>query len=261
MSNSLRHGSFRCRPRPVFVVALVLIVSVIASPIGAQLTGTYHVAPGTVGTYLYHTGEYHTVPLPIEISVTFSGDDPTTMLTGVIHKALIGDTPVFNYPIVHEFPIDVVGSSTDGRRFDGDLLGSQYLFQWDIEPAANGGLLLSGQVFWAGGRIEITTITDARLVPGIAGDYNQNGAVDAADYVVWRREQGQTGPGLAADGSGNDVVDEVDLAIWRSRFGETAPPVPAAGFSAGAIPEPATLALFLAALYALAAPRRLGRRD
>jgi hypothetical protein len=238
-----------------------LIFLVMACQARAQLTGTYHTIPGSLATYLYHTGEYLTVQLPVDISITFSGDDPTTKLNAVIRKALIGDTPVFNYPIVQEFPIDVVGSSTDGSRFDGDLLGSQYLFQWDIEPAANGELLLSGQVFWAGGRIEQTTITGARLVPGIAGDYNQNGTVDAADYVVWRRELGQTGPGLAADGSGNDVVDEVDLAIWQSRFGETAPPVPAAGFSAGAIPEPATLALFLAALYALAAPRRLGRSD
>ena len=35
------------------------------------------------------------------------------------------------------------------------------------------------------------------------GDYNQNGFVDAADYVVWRDTLGQMGAGLAADGNNN----------------------------------------------------------
>ena len=28
-----------------------------------------------------------------------------------------------------------------------------------------------------------------KVVSGLAGDYNQNGAVDAADYVVWRKNR------------------------------------------------------------------------
>jgi hypothetical protein len=41
----------------------------------------------------------------------------------------------------------------------------------------------------------------------ILGDYNLNGAVDAGDYVVWRKTFGQTGVALAADGNSNRQID------------------------------------------------------
>jgi hypothetical protein len=68
----------------------------------------------------------------------------------------------------------------------------------------------------------VANIADAAFV---AGDYNANGSVDAADYVVWRNTLGSTTL-LAADGSGpstgvpNGVVDSFDYTFWQSRFGE-----------------------------------------
>ena len=50
----------------------------------------------------------------------------------------------------------------------------------------------------------------------IAGDYNANGVVDAADYSVWRDSVGATGP---ADGNHDGVVDQLDYDIWRDHFG------------------------------------------
>jgi len=55
--------------------------------------------------------------------------------------------------------------------------------------------------------------------PLIPGDYNKNGAVDGADYVVWRNTVNQTGSGLAADGNLNGVIDTADYNIWRTDFG------------------------------------------
>jgi hypothetical protein len=49
-----------------------------------------------------------------------------------------------------------------------------------------------------------------------AGDYNNNGVVDAADYVVWRETFSQMGPGLAADGNGNNQIDPGDYEVWRT---------------------------------------------
>ncbi len=61
------------------------------------------------------------------------------------------------------------------------------------------------------------------------GDYNSNGAVDAADYVMWRKNQGNSVAHYASpDGSGNAVVDSADYNVWRSHFGQ-AFPVPGAG--------------------------------
>jgi hypothetical protein len=56
----------------------------------------------------------------------------------------------------------------------------------------------------------------------VQGDYNRNGTVDAADYVVWREMLNQMGPNLAADGNSDNRVDAEDYAVWRARFGRTA---------------------------------------
>jgi hypothetical protein len=56
----------------------------------------------------------------------------------------------------------------------------------------------------------------------LPGDYNFNGKVDAADYVVWRDALGQSGAGLAADGNRNNMVDPGDYGVWRAHFGQNA---------------------------------------
>ncbi|HEY3394105.1 MAG TPA: hypothetical protein VGK58_15440 [Lacipirellulaceae bacterium] len=57
------------------------------------------------------------------------------------------------------------------------------------------------------------------------GDFGQNGSVDAADYVIWRKLNGTSGlaPFSQADGTGDGKIDEEDLRVWRSHFGEQLP--------------------------------------
>lgn len=69
-----------------------------------------------------------------------------------------------------------------------------------------------------------------RLVePGtvIAGDYNADGAVDAADFTVWRSSLGETGQVLAADGDRDGAVTVSDYHVWKQNFGQVASPVSA----------------------------------
>ena len=73
------------------------------------------------------------------------------------------------------------------------------------------------------------------------GDYNHNGVVDAADYIVWRKTDGSTTQ-LAADGNGNHMIDPGDLNVWRLHFGELNDITSATGSSA-AVPEPSALAI------------------
>jgi autotransporter-associated beta strand protein len=101
-------------------------------------------------------------------------------------------------------------------------------------------------------------------VEDLTGDYNRNGVVDAADYAVWQKTNGQSGPDLAADGNGDDVIDTEDYEVWATHFDELL------GGSAGvqitralssaadvAAPEPAALVLLLAAgIMVFAAKRR-----
>ena len=56
-------------------------------------------------------------------------------------------------------------------------------------------------------------------------DYNGNGVVDAADYVVWRKTLGSTTNLLAnGDDTGPSagIIDQADYAVWRTNFGNTA---------------------------------------
>ena len=58
--------------------------------------------------------------------------------------------------------------------------------------------------------------------PQLPGDYNQNGEVDAADYIVWRKTLGTDVPSyVGADGDGDGHVGPEDYDVWRAHFGET----------------------------------------
>ena len=94
-------------------------------------------------------------------------------------------------------------------------------------------------------------------ISGVPGDYNHNGVVDSADYVLWRNTKGQTGAGLAADGNGDNVVDDLDYSYWRARFGNTSGSGSGLGGNAAAVPEPGVLSLIVCAIGAMlcSAPR------
>jgi hypothetical protein len=82
-----------------------------------------------------------------------------------------------------------------------------------------------GRIF--GGRIDIGAFELQPMPAAFFGDYNQDGAADLADYIVWRKTLGQTVAQYSgADGSGDGVVDEQDFAVWRAYFGQTVPPPP-----------------------------------
>lgn len=78
---------------------------------------------------------------------------------------------------------------------------------------------------------------------GLAGDYNHNGVVDAADYVVWR------------NGDSPNPNSTADYNTWRSNFGAHSGSGASLGASA-AVPEPASLALAVLPLLGLISWRR-----
>lgn len=78
------------------------------------------------------------------------------------------------------------------------------------------------------------------LVEEADADYNEDGAIDAADYVLWRKN-----PILHGGDPGG-------YNLWRQQFGQ---PSPGAG-GGGAVPEPASLAMLAIGLAALCFRRR-----
>ncbi len=82
-----------------------------------------------------------------------------------------------------------------------------------------------------------TAIAAGDFGPVVANaDYNDDGKVDGADFLVWQQVRGQKViPFGSADGNGDGLVDNADLAFWRTKFGTA---VPAAGAASHAVPEP-----------------------
>ena len=80
------------------------------------------------------------------------------------------------------------------------------------------------------------------VAAGVAGDYNGNGVVDAADYVLWRN-----GGPLQNEVNTPGVVDSSDYTAWRARFGNTSGA--GSSLSGSAVPEPGTLALAALGLF------------
>lgn len=95
---------------------------------------------------------------------------------------------------------------------------------------------------------------DVIAPPGANGDYNNNGVVDAADYVMWREKLNQnvTLPNDTSPGN----VGSVDYTVWLNNFG--------AGAGSGtllvgaALPEPVSLgSVLIGGLVVLVGRRRL----
>jgi Tol biopolymer transport system component len=115
--------------------------------------------------------------------------------------------------------------------FDFGLLAGDFQ-QYDLPPLPD-DLLWNITGLAAEGILAIET-----AVTTLAGDFNNDGTVDAADYTLWR------------DGDSPDSTT-ADYALWKNHFGQSA----ASGSGADHIPEPTTLLLALLALAA--APLRV----
>jgi fibronectin-binding autotransporter adhesin len=100
---------------------------------------------------------------------------------------------------------------------------------------------LSGGLQWNSSQLYITGVLSVSL----PGDYNQNGKVDAADYVLWRKSPGTYGGNPAG------------YNAWRANFGQ--PPGSGSGTvgtASAAVPEPTASVLLISMVASLSFLRR-----
>jgi hypothetical protein len=74
-------------------------------------------------------------------------------------------------------------------------------------------------------------VASSSSAAGALGDFDGNGTVDTADYVLWRRSNGSP----------------ADYNLWRAHFGASVPANGAALAEIAAVPEPSSLVLIFGA--------------
>jgi hypothetical protein len=129
-----------------------------------------------------------------------------------------------------------------------------------IDAATAGTYQFDRLVFLSGNNLDTDRMAfsdlDVTFMPGVAsgllGDFNEDDKVDAADYVIWRKNETANNP-LPND---NGVATQAErFELWKANFGE----MPGAGGGAGAIPEPASAALAMFGALVVAFRRRRAR--
>jgi hypothetical protein len=102
---------------------------------------------------------------------------------------------------------------------------------------------------------DVISYTLAAPPTGAAGDYNDNGVVDAADYTIWRDTLGSTSD-LRANGdnmgASAGLIDQADYDIWKMNFGEST----GSARVTGVVPEPGHALLVSVVVAAAAVFRR-----
>jgi hypothetical protein len=149
---------------------------------------------------------------------------------------------------------EVLGQPANSLVAEAYLLGSSTL------AASATAAIDLGNLFAPGGAHDLTfryrissgrfvDVTDIQYVdtPAALGDYNGDDVVDAADYVVWRKNLGT--PAVLYNDPTPGATSS-DYAQWRTHFGQTAAGAGAGAASNAAIPEPAAISLWLMALAA-----------
>ncbi len=105
-------------------------------------------------------------------------------------------------------------------------------------------VLVDGTEVHPGGDIGSPGTFEAIPLTGLAGDYNNDGTVDAADYTIWR-----DGGALLNETETAGTVTQEDYTAWATNYGATVG-------AAKAVPEPAAAMLLVLAGAGALARRR-----
>jgi autotransporter-associated beta strand protein len=164
-----------------------------------------------------------------------------TLILGNASNSYSGDTTILAggpLSITSPFLSDAADVHlTTGSIFDLNFSGSDTIRSLFVDgvpqaPGTYGAVDFGGLLITGSG-----TLTVSALPPGLAGDYNEDGVVDAADYVVWRKNVGAPTLPNRGDGVSGDV-GEADYDVWRARFGDSLANGAGRGASSAAVPEP-----------------------
>ncbi|WP_425395591.1 choice-of-anchor Q domain-containing protein [Aeoliella sp.] len=205
----------------------------------------------TLNTAPYGGGAYAQNPVTLKGTIlsgnvaSVGGDDLSGSLAASSEFNLIGPDPKLDPLADNGGPTFTHLPQSDSPAIDGGNPATQ--------PNANSfdqrGTGFPRVVDSTGGsnlQIDIGAV-EFQPLPALPGDYNEDGTVNLADYVVWRNQLGAAVTAYqAADGNGNAVVDQDDYAVWKANFGASIQPAAVASVSStSAAATDAAFAMYL----------------
>jgi hypothetical protein len=175
---------------------------------------------------------------------------------------------LFDVDFDNDFTGTIIGSGHLGNFFSS-ADGSTLYDQGAMVSASFGGtqynwtISYEGSIAWtnpdagtvasidASGGSDVVLVGLSSVSVGLPGDYNNNGVVDAADYVLWRNNPSS----LQNEGASPGTVDQADYEFWRSQYGKGSAGAGAA-LASSAVPEPGACWLAAMAMLGLLIARR-----
>ncbi|QDV78177.1 PEP-CTERM sorting domain-containing protein [Botrimarina mediterranea] len=200
--------------------------------------------------------------LPIELDRVDDADEIVTIadIGQAWHNYRVTVTPeTVTYEI--DLKRDGINAATGEAGYDGTITYELASTAGGYNSVRFGGpsnVSSLGNGFYGGAIFDNikVSLVDAAAEP-LVGDFNGDGAVDAADYTVWRDTLNTSvTAGTGADANENGIIDGPgagsDYEFWATNYGATSTPAAAASVT---IPEPTSLALVALGLVAVARRR------
>jgi len=187
------------------------------------------------------------LPVPTGNSIWWAGDGPGYLSHQAIQMALQAQDYIdVDAMMVFDIEGDMAFGPGDRLIFSlrpgvvVTVLGNTFvtdggeIFVWDNGQAVT--FLLHGGRVWDNANpvaqifgtlsenIDALDAVPEDAPPPLPGDYNNDGSVTGADYVIWANTFGNSGlPGqdMRADGNGDGLISGADYVIWANNFGAT----------------------------------------
>ncbi len=213
-----------------------------SSTLIAEITGATHTTIKVGGDALLANG---TLAVDLTGYVPNVGDSWTILQAGV---------DIINAPEIAQIDA-IVAASLDPslghvmahtpQNFQGTLQGTfaNVDYSQATLPAGRGW-----EISYADNSVVLSVVSTG---PAFSADFNNDGKVDGGDLTTWKQSFG----GVGADANGDGVSNGADFLMWQQQFGSGV----TATSAVGAVPEPASIALFGLATMAMAAYGRSRR--